>query len=127
MSVIYHNKLKELIHEYILLTYKLTNKYPKDERFGLISQDRRAAVSVMLNYIEGYARMKVLVTLNFQETAYASLKESIYCRYLAKCLGFINEIEYKQSFKLEDEIGAMLYKTLEGLRKKGKNYMLQDK
>ena len=114
----FHRHLKTLIHEYILLTYKLTENYPSSERFGLTSQDRRAAVSVMLNYIEGYARMRPAVTLNFQETSYASLKESIYCRYLAKCLGYISEQEYDEALKISDEIGAMLYKTLEGIRKK---------
>ena len=117
---IFHSRLKKLIHEYILLTYKSTQKYPVDEKFGLTSQDRRAAVSIMLNYIEGYARVKLLVMLNFYETAFGSLKESIYCRYLAKELKYIDDSEYNQALKLKDEIGAMLYKTIEGLRNKTK-------
>ena len=79
----YHTRLKKLIHEYVIFTYKITQKYPSDERFGLTSQDRRASVSVMLNYIEGYARMREKITLNFYEISYGSLKESIYIKYLA--------------------------------------------
>lgn len=51
----FHDKLKRLIHEYVMLTYGSTKKYPNDERFGLTSQDRRAGVSIMLNYVEGFA------------------------------------------------------------------------
>lgn len=116
----FHGRLKKLIHRYILLTYKQTNDYPSNEKFGLTSQDRRAAVSVMLNYIEGYARMKSLVVINFFETAYASLKETIYCRFLAQELNYISRKEYHEALKLKEEIGAMLYKTIEGLKKKNK-------
>lgn len=114
----FHGRLKKLIHEYILLTYKQTNKYPSEEKFGLISQDRRASVSIMLNYIEGYARMKPLIVINFFETSYASLKESIYCKYLGTELGYIDKVEYHQALALKEEIGAMLYKTIEGLKNK---------
>ena len=114
----FHGRLKQLIHRYILLTYRSTKKYPKDEKYGLTSQDRRAAVSVMLNYVEGYARMRPAVMLNFYETSYASLKESIYCRFLAMNLQYINLKEYHESYTLKEEIGAMLYSTLTGLRKK---------
>lgn len=115
---IFHLRLKKLIHEYILLTYKSTQKYIVDEKFSLTSQDRRAAVSIMLNYVEGYARIKRLVMLNFYEISFGSLKESIYCRYLAKELKYIGNSEYNQALDLKDEIGAMLYKTIEGLRNK---------
>ena len=60
----FHDILKQLIHTYILTAYNQTKKYPVDERYGLTSQDRRAAVSIMLNYIEGYSRMKVKQTCN---------------------------------------------------------------
>jgi len=118
MKVDFHSRLKELIHKYVLLTYRSTKKYPSDEEFGLISQDRRSSVSVMLNYVEGYARMRNTVMINFFETSYASLKESMYCRYLAYCLDYISVDEYKEALTLKDEIGAMLYSTIEGIRKK---------
>lgn len=35
----FHHRLKKLIHEYILLTYKQTNKYPLEEKFGLTSHE----------------------------------------------------------------------------------------
>lgn len=114
----FHDRMKLLIHQYVLLSYKLSKKYPSDERFGLTSQDRRASVSVMLNYIEGYARMRDTVKLNFYETSFGSLKESIYAKFLAKELLYITDEEYQEARILEDEISAMLYKTIEGIRKR---------
>lgn len=112
----FHDKLKRIIHEYVLLSYQSTKKYPSDERFGLMSQDRRASVSVMLNYIEGYARMKSGVMIQLFEISYGPLKESIYVRYLAKELGYISPDEYQRAFSLKEEIGAMLYSTIDRLK-----------
>lgn len=54
----FHKKLHFLIISYILIGYKTTKRFPDDERFGMISQAKRALVSILLNYIEGYARSK---------------------------------------------------------------------
>ncbi|OIO19293.1 MAG: hypothetical protein CO029_01145 [Candidatus Magasanikbacteria bacterium CG_4_9_14_0_2_um_filter_41_10] len=113
----FHEKLKRLIHEYIRLSYVHTKKYPADERFGLTSQDRRAAVSVMSNYVEGHGRIKIGSKQNFYEISFASLKESIYCRFLAQELLYITKEEYTKAFALKDEIAAMLYTTIKGLEK----------
>ena len=47
--------------------YAITKNFPKDELYGVTSQLRRAALSVVLNYIEGYSRKKKLVMINFFE------------------------------------------------------------
>lgn len=116
----FHDVLKEKTHNYVLLTYKHTKKYPGDEKYGLTSQDRRAAVSVMLNYVEGFARMKFGPMTNQFEIAFASLKESIYCRFLAKELKYITVEEYAEALVLKNKIGGMLYGTIEGIKKKMK-------
>jgi len=52
----FHQDFKKIIHEYVRQVYNVTKNFPKNELYGVVSQLRRAAVSVILNYIEGYAR-----------------------------------------------------------------------
>ena len=72
------NILKLKTHQFIKLIYQETLNFPKHEQYGLTSQIRRAAVSVMLNYLEGFARFKPKVKLNFYEISFGSIKE---CKY----------------------------------------------
>ena len=44
--------------EFVHFVYNITRKFPKEELYGITSQLRRASLSVILNYIEGYARGK---------------------------------------------------------------------
>jgi len=78
MAETYHEKLKVKMDTYVHQVYKITKGFPKDELYGATSQLRRAALSVILNYVEGYARGKNKVHKNFLEISYGSLKESKY-------------------------------------------------
>ena len=102
---------------YVHLVYKLAKTFPKEELYGVTSQLRRAALSVILNYIEGYARKRPAVKLNFWEISYGSLKESKYLLDFSFKEGFIKETEFQKALKLAEEIGAMLWKALETLEK----------
>ena len=66
----YHEKLKKKIKEYVHLVFEITRDYPKDEPYCLTSQTKRSALSVLLNYVEGFARFRPKVNLNFLEIAY---------------------------------------------------------
>ncbi len=72
----------------------------------------------MLNHVEGYARIKIAVKQNMYETSFTSLKESIYCRFLASELRYTAKNEYEKAFLLKEEIAAMLYSTIKGIKKK---------
>ncbi|SRR3989344_1426904 len=111
----YHDQLRENMDRYVHLVYKLTKKFPKEELYGVISQLRRAALSVILNYIEGYARMKNKVHRNFIEISYGSLQESKYLLHFSLVENYISKNEYEETITLAEEIGAMLYGILRKL------------
>lgn len=114
----FHEKLKEKIDEYVHFIYKVTKSFPKEEIYGVTSQIRRAALSIMLNYIEGFARRRPKVHLNFLETAYGSLKESKYLLHFSLKEKYLSETDYKRGIQMAEEIGAMLWRTIESVENK---------
>jgi len=114
----FHEKLKLKIDQYAHLVYSLTKDFPREELFGITSQLKRAALSVLLNYIEGYARGGGKVNKNFLKISYGSLKESEHLLLFSLKEGYLNQEQYDQAAKLADEIGAMLWKSIEGINDK---------
>jgi len=57
----YQEILKKKMDEYAHFIYTICKEFPKNEIFGVISQIQRASLSIILNYIEGYARRRPLV------------------------------------------------------------------
>ena len=112
----FQDKLKIKMDKYAHVVYKITKKFPKEEMYGTVSQIRRSSLSVILNYIEGFARQKKAVKRNFWEISYGSLKESKYLLHFTVVEGYYNKKEYDKVVKLADEIGAMLWKLLQSLK-----------
>ncbi len=75
-------------HAFVLDTYRFTKEFPSDERFGLTSQFRRAAVSIPANIAEGFRRYTSADKARFMNTAEASADECDYYCILAKDLGY---------------------------------------
>ncbi|MFA4872812.1 MAG: four helix bundle protein [Patescibacteria group bacterium] len=112
----FHQKLRQKMDEYVHFVYALTKKFPHEELYGVTSQLRRAALSVILNYVEGFARNRDTVYRNFLEMSYGSLQESRYLLEFSKKENYMTEGDFQTSMKLADEIGAMLWTTIEGIK-----------
>ena len=78
-------------HEFVLSVYKFTNTFPNHERFGLMSQFQRAAVSIAANIAEGYKKTGKSDKLRLMNIAQGSLEECRYYILLSKDLKYITE------------------------------------
>lgn len=96
--------------------YLLTSIFPVEEKFGIVSQIRRATVSVCLNIAEGSSRFSSKEQARFYEIAYGSLMEVVACLHLSQDLGYTKE----NIDKLLTEINNISYK-INALRKKAEH------
>lgn len=105
-------------HELTLQVYKLTEKFPKHEMFGLTSQLRRAVVSVPANVAEGYAAGGKGQFGRYLDIAQGSLAEVEYYLILAQDLTYITSSQYEQAESLRAETGFLLHRLIESLDRK---------
>jgi four helix bundle protein len=75
-------------HEFVLGVYTLTTEFPQREMYGLVSQMRRAAVSIPANIAEGFCRRGKADKARFMNIAEASFEESRYYLILAQDLRY---------------------------------------
>jgi len=98
-------KADELAHR----VYLETKKFPKDEMFGMISQLRRAAISVPTNIAESSGRQNRNEARQFINIALGSLAETEYLLEFSFRLGYIKEPDYKNLEFLRKQAGSLLY------------------
>ena len=75
-------------HKVVLDTYRLTQKFPAEEKYGLAAQMRRAAVSIPANIAEGYGRRRPHDKTRLYNISNGSAEEVKYYLILAKDLGY---------------------------------------
>jgi four helix bundle protein len=88
--------------------YRVTAHFPADERFGLASQLRRAAVSVPSNIAEGHARHSTREYLRFLSNAQGSLAEVTTQLHITRELGYCTEPQLAPLFSEAEELQRML-------------------
>ena len=100
-------------HQFVLSVYRLSNTFPKVEKYGLTSQFRRAAVSIAANISEGFKKKTKAEKKRFFNIAQGSLEECRYYLILIKDLGYgdikdLNKDLEEVSRLLEAYSGAIL-------------------
>jgi len=92
-------------HQLVLRVYRLTSTYPKAELFGLVSQMRRAAVSVPANIAEGFKRKGRPDKARIMNIAQGSLEELRYYFILSRDLGYLKSSDQSEDV---EEVARML-------------------
>ncbi|OGY46033.1 MAG: four helix bundle protein [Candidatus Buchananbacteria bacterium RIFCSPHIGHO2_01_FULL_39_8] len=101
-------KVWQKAHSLVLNVYQVTQGFPSAEKFGLVSQMRRAAVSVACNIVEGFRRKSLRDSLNFYNIADSSLEELKYQIILSFDLKFLDQNNFKKVYYLAEEVSRML-------------------
>jgi four helix bundle protein len=100
----------------VLAVYKETAHFPTTETYGLVSQMRRAAVSIPTNIAEGCGREGEAELGRFTKIAMGSASELEYELVLAHELGFVSHSAYVRLFQAIEEIKRMLTAFLRKLK-----------
>ena len=102
-------------HRFTILVYQMTKNFPEDERFGLVSQFRRAAVSVEANIAEGYKKLSKADKLRFLNISEGSLAECRNYIILSRDLGFISEEQHDMLYVAIEEASKLLTSYCKGI------------
>ena len=102
-------------HAMVLEVYRLSAGFPEHEKYGLVSQLRRAAVSVAANIAEGFRKLKDGDTVKFMNCAQGSLEECRYYLILSKDLGYGEDGELGSKM---EEVSKLLTGYMNAIRKK---------
>jgi four helix bundle protein len=98
--------------------YEITKRFPREEMYGLLSQLRRAAVSVPSNIAEGAADRTKLQFSNFLSNAIGSLNEIDTQLELALRLGYLKQDDYDRLYRMLDDCIALTYGLKKSVRRK---------
>jgi four helix bundle protein len=107
-------------HELVLRVYQLTQSWPKNELYGLVSQTRRAALSVPINIAEGAARRGSREFRRFLDISWGSYSELSYCLRVAGDLGYVSAAERESINDLQTTVGKLLWKLHLAVRRSAK-------
>lgn len=98
----------QVCHELVMMVYNMTKQFPDEERFGLTSQIRRAAVSVTSNIAEGFSRFSYADKARFYQMAQASHTEVQNQLIIAKDVGYIEVEKFELLLKTSEDAYMIL-------------------
>ena len=102
-------------HTFVLQVYRVTRSYPEDEKFALVSQFRRAAVSIEANIAEGYKKLSKADKLRFMNISQGSQEECRDYIILSKDLGYLSLDEFQLLHDMLEESSKFLNLYCKGI------------
>ncbi len=106
-------------HALVLMIYKATQFFPKEEMFGLTAQIRKASVSITSNIAEGFSRQTYPDKIHFYSIALGSDTEVQSQLFIARDIGYLSA----EDFKKISEQGIVVNKLINGLIKSSKTFL----
>ena len=97
--------------------YTITRRFPADEKFGMVSQLRRAAISVSMNIAEGSDRKSDLEFIRFLRFSVGSMEEVVTVLYIALDQKYINKKEFDNLYNKSNKLVLKINALINSLRK----------
>jgi four helix bundle protein len=111
-------KAWETAHRLVLAVYAETRAWPPEEKFGLVVQARRAAVSVTANLAEGSARLGGRELRRYADIGLGSLSELSCLLRVARDLGYLSHERWDALDAMRDAAGKLVYGLARALSKR---------
>jgi four helix bundle protein len=105
-------------HELVLAVYRHTQTWPKEEKYGLVAQARRAAYSAAANIVEGCVKQGSREFRRFLDTSIGSLYELAYLFHLIKDLGFERAKDLEPLEAIRESAAKLTWRLYQAIKKK---------
>ena len=102
-------------HAFVLQVYRATRSFPKDEKFCLVPQFRRAAVSIEANIAEGYKKLSKADKLRFMNISQGSQEECRDYIILSRDLGYLQPNDFQLLHDMLEESSKFLNLYCKGI------------
>jgi four helix bundle protein len=107
-------------HKLVILIYRVTSAFPKEESFGLTNQLRRAVISITSNIAEGFSRKSFKEKIQFYAMSLSSLTEVQNQTLAARDIGYMEKMDFDHIAQQSVTVS----KLLNGLIKKSKTFLI---
>lgn len=101
-------------HKFAIMIYKEIKKFPEDEKFGMISQMKRAAVSITSNIAEGFSRRGIADKARFYYISQGSLTEIQNQLILCRDLKYLKLENFEKLIKQSVIVNKLIYGLIKG-------------
>jgi len=108
-------------HKLVVMTYKITKDFPREETYSLVDQMRRAAASITANIAEGFGRQTYKEKVQFYYLAKGSLSELKNFILIAKDVQYLTEKHFQELVEQSNIVGPLL----QGFIRKSKTFINQ--
>ena len=105
-------------HELALAVYRATDDFPKSERYGIVSQTRRAAFSIPANIAEGCAKRGPREFRRFLDIALGSMSELTYALLFAREIGILSKEKWQELDSIRERAGRLTWRLYETMARR---------